>query len=67
LHSSVNPRFFELPTPAFRSAFYVVIFAALILWKWFMFSDFLVSNHFQNAIEFREEEQLEELVLDLKI
>jgi exopolysaccharide biosynthesis polyprenyl glycosylphosphotransferase len=47
-------------------AFYVVIFAALILWRLF-YVRFLSSNRFfQNAVLICQKEQLEELVLGLE-
>ncbi|MGO4819465.1 exopolysaccharide biosynthesis polyprenyl glycosylphosphotransferase [Flavobacterium sp. W22_SRS_FP1] len=57
----------ELPANRLQIfAFYVVIFAALIVWRLF-YVRFLASNRFlQNAILICEEEQLEELVLGLE-
>lgn len=46
--------------------FYIVLFAALILWRLF-YVKFLASNRFlQNAVLICDEEQLEELVLGLE-
>jgi exopolysaccharide biosynthesis polyprenyl glycosylphosphotransferase len=57
----------ELPANRLQIfAFYVVIFAALIVWRLF-YVRFLASTRFlQNAILICEEEQLEELVLGLE-